>query len=137
MSEITDTISWVEVVWIGWCIIGLFLVVDWTGRRWVDTQYARTHHQKLRTLAGYLLLTVGIGVGVQLLANGIAGIISATVPPTGGRGEVTPQGFSIVILLIIGQAAGVVMMYVVGWIFKRMVHLGEARIEHVERDQAL
>lgn len=133
MTELNDTLSIVELLWIAVCFIGLVIIAKWTLGRWQDKNFAKRHDQHLRELAGWLLVSVGIGVSLLLAFNGAAGIISGTVKPSGG--VVSPQAFAIAILLILGQLSVLVMVYAIGWIFDRLVSLGRGRVTHEREDQ--
>lgn len=132
MTQITPTLSLIEAIWILMAFIPAMRSARLTWLWNEDRKYAKKHKQEAREIASTLLLTVGIGVSAVLIFNGLAGVISGTVPPSGG--SISSAASAIAVLLILGQVAIVVMLEGVGRFYNRLLRLGTLRVKGKKKD---
>jgi hypothetical protein len=134
-QALLPTLSLVEALWIGFCMVGLARVIPLTHTWWQDYQYARAHKQEARAKAGLLLMAVGGGVTALLFFNFVGGLLSAMNPPNRVNPTVTQVSVGIVACLILGQVSIVVMLEVVKRLFDHLVGLGITRIHGEAHDR--
>lgn len=90
-----------------------------TYRWWNDFAFARKEKQESRATAALLLISVGLGTTCALLWNGFGGIISGTVPPSGG--SVSLLSATVAVMLILGQISIIVMLEFVNHFYNKLL----------------
>lgn len=106
--QLTATLSLVELFWISSAALGLLILGPLAWGWWGDRAFASERKQAARKRSATILLGIALFVGSVLVCFGVAGLISATLPPNGGT--VSPQAAAIALLIVAGEMFLVAMV---------------------------